>query len=68
MDMWMKRAVIIFLGCISLSGMLIGGWLAAGQKNIPDFIIGQTATATGALAGVVVMGGSVLGGNRREDS
>src|SRR5687768_14973661 len=52
-DTFTVRAVIVFLGIIALSGVVGGFYLAAQAKTVPDFIIGITATAIGALGGIL---------------
>lgn len=61
MDSWLQRASIIILGLTLIIGMSFGGILAWSEKGIPDFIIGVTNLAGGALAGVLVL-------QRRQDA
>jgi hypothetical protein len=54
MDNWTKRSVVIILGILAVAGLAIGGTLSFYERAVPDFIIGTTATAVGALAGLVM--------------
>lgn len=55
MDLWLQRAAIILLGFALVMGLCLGGLLAWSEKGVPDFIIGVTNLAGGALAGVLVL-------------
>lgn len=52
-DRFTVRAVIVFLGIIATAGVVGGFVLASGSKSVPDFIIGITSTAIGALGGIL---------------
>jgi hypothetical protein len=52
-DRFAVRAVVIFLGVAVLIGLALGGYLAANDHTVPDFIVATVSGALGALAGIL---------------
>lgn len=52
-DRFVVRLVVGFLGLAILLGLALGGFLAVQEKGVPDFIVGATSAALGALAGIL---------------
>lgn len=52
-DTLVIRLVVVFLGVVTLAGVVLGGYLAATHNAVPDFIIATTSGALGALAGIL---------------
>jgi hypothetical protein len=59
-DRFAVRAVVIFLGIAVLLGIALGGYLAANDHNVPDFIVATVSGALGAL-------GALLASTRNSD-
>lgn len=53
-DRFVVRAVVIFLGVISLTCMAGGLWLAAHDRSLPDSLISIGSTALGGLVGFLI--------------
>lgn len=45
--------VVCFLGLLAVAGLTMGFTLAYQGKGVPDFIIGTTSLAAGAVAGIL---------------
>lgn len=52
-DRFTVRLVVGFIGALALLGVVFGGLLSLYGKVVPDFLIGTTSAALGALGALL---------------